>query len=132
MKYLLDTDICIYLIKKRPSAVIDRLRRCQTGDAVVSSITVAELRYGASKSQGPEQNHEALNLFLAPFDLLMFDHRAAQAYGEIRAQVERAGTPTGPLDLLIAAQARSANLTLVTNNTNEFGRVKGLRVEDWV
>ena len=93
MKYLLDTDVCIYLINKRPSSVLEKLHACRAGDVGVSAVTVAELRYGASKSQRFRQNHEALDLFLAPLEMAAFDEGAAIAYGEIRAQLEniRAG-----------------------------------------
>jgi tRNA(fMet)-specific endonuclease VapC len=131
MKYLLDTDVCIYLINKRPSSVLEKLHACRAGDVGVSAVTVAELRYGASKSQRSRQNHEALDLFLAPFDLIAFDDSAAAAYGEIRAHLEKAGDPIGPLDMLIAAQARGLGVTLVTNNVREFRKVKGLKIEAW-
>ncbi len=131
MKYLLDTDVCIYLIKKRPSSVLEKLHACHAGDVGVSAVTVAELRYGASKSQRPKQNHEALDQFLAPFDLVAFDNGAAVTYGEIRAHLEKTGDPIGPLDMLIAAQARNLGVTLVTNNVREFRKVKGLKIEAW-
>ena len=131
MKYLLDTDVCIYLINKRPSSVLEKLHACRAGDVGVSAVTVAELRYGASKSQRFRQNHEALDLFLAPFEMMAFDESAAIAYGEIRAQLEKAGDPIGPLDMLIAGQAKSLNVVLVTNNVREFRKVKGLKIEAW-
>ena len=131
MKFLLDTDICIYLIKKKPPSVIEKLHAYQVGDIGISVVTVAELRYGAAKSQRIQQNHEALDLFLAPFEIVVFDENAAATYGEIRAQLEKAGEPIGPLDLLIAAQAKSLSMTLVTNNVGEFKRVKGLKIETW-
>ncbi len=131
MKYLLDTDVCIYLINKRPSSVLQKLHACRAGDVGVSAVTVAELRYGASKSQRSRQNHEALDLFLAPLEMTAFDENAAIAYGEIRAQLEKAGDPIGPLDMLIAGQAKSLNVVLVTNNVREFKKVKGLKIEAW-
>ena len=131
MKFLLDTDICIYLIKKKPPSAIEKLHAYQVGDIGISVVTVAELRYGAAKSQRIQQNHEALDLFLAPFEIVVFDENAAATYGEIRAQLEKAGEPIGPLDLLIAAQAKSLSMTLVTNNVGEFKRVKGLKIETW-
>ncbi|MEX2164630.1 MAG: type II toxin-antitoxin system VapC family toxin [Sulfuricaulis sp.] len=131
MKYLLDTDVCIYLINKRPSSVLEKLHACRAGDVGVSAVTVAELRYGACKSQRSRQNHEALDLFLAPFEMMMFDESAAIAYGEIRVQLEKAGDPIGPLDMLIAGQAKSLNVVLVTNNVREFRKVKGLKIETW-
>ena len=132
MRFLLDTDTCIYLIKKKPPSVIEKLRACQAGDVGISAVTVAELRYGASKSQRVQQNHEALDLFLAPFEVVTFDETAAAAYGGIRAQLEKAGQPIGPLDMLIAAHAKGMNVALVTNNVGEFKRVKGLKVETWI
>jgi tRNA(fMet)-specific endonuclease VapC len=131
MKYLLDTDVCIYLINKRPSSVLEKLHACRAGDVGVSAVTVAELRYGASKSQRSRQNHEALDLFLAPLEMMAFDESAAIAYGEIRAQLEKAGDPIGPLDMLIAGQAKSLSAVLVTNNVREFRKVKGLKIEAW-
>jgi tRNA(fMet)-specific endonuclease VapC len=131
MKYLLDTDVCIYLIKKRPSSILEKLHACRAGDVGVSAVTVAELRYGASKSQRSRQNHEALDLFLAPFEMMAFDESAAIAYGEIRVQLEKAGDPIGPHDMLIAGQAKSLNVVLVTNNVREFKKVKGLKIEAW-
>ncbi len=132
MRFLLDTDTCIYLIKKKPPSVIEKLRACQAGDVGISAVTVAELRYGASKSQRIQQNHEALDLFLAPFEVVTFDETAAAAYGGIRAQLEKAGQPIGPLDMLIAAHAKGMNAALVTNNVGEFKRIKGLKVETWI
>lgn len=131
MKYLLDTDVCIYLINKRPSSVLEKLHACRAGDIGVSAVTVAELRYGASKSQRPEQNHEALDLFLAPLEMTAFDENAAIVYGEIRTLLEKTGAPIGPLDMLIAGQAKSLNVVLVTNNVREFKKVKGLKIEAW-
>lgn len=131
MKYLLDTDVCIYLINKRPSSVLEKLRACQAGDVGVSAVTVAELRYGASKSQRARQNHEALDLFLAPLEMVAFDEGAAVTCGDIRAQLEKTGDPIGPLDMLIAGQAKSLNVVLVTNNVREFRKVKGLKIEAW-
>ncbi|HEX9627029.1 MAG TPA: type II toxin-antitoxin system VapC family toxin [Acidiferrobacterales bacterium] len=132
MKFLLDTDICIYLIRRKPRTVLDRLRRCKAGDVGISAISVAELRYGAAKSRQVQGNQAAVDLFLAPLEIAAFDDRAAEAYGEIRAQLEAKGTPIGPLDLLIAAHAKGLGITLVTNNVREFDRVRGLKVERWV
>jgi tRNA(fMet)-specific endonuclease VapC len=131
MKDLLDRDVCIYLINKRPYSVLEKLHACRAGDVGISAVTVAELRYGASKSQRSRQNHEALDLFLAPLEMMAFDESAAIAYGEIRAQLEKAGDPIGPLDMLNAGQAKSLNVVLVTNNVREFKKVKGLKIEAW-
>ena len=131
MNYLLDTNICIYIINKKPHAVIERLRRDPPGDMAISSLTIAELSYGAEKSRYPDRNRIALLEFLFPFAILDFDSSAAADYGRIRHFLETAGEPIGPMDLLLAAQATSRNLVLVTNNESEFTRVPGLRVENW-
>ena len=129
--WLLDTNICIYLIKRRPEAVQVRLRELDIAMVAVSSITVAELQYGVAKSARPDQNALALAAFLAPIGVEAFDDGAAAAYGPVRAALERAGTPIGSLDLLIAAHALTLGRTLVTNNAREFNRVAGLKVENW-
>jgi tRNA(fMet)-specific endonuclease VapC len=131
MKYLLDTSICVHLIRQRPAGLLRKLTALPVGDAGISSITVAELQYGVQKSSRPEQNSEALAMFLAPLPIADFDYAAAEAYGRIRAHLERTGAPIGPLDTLIASHAMSLDATLVTNNVGEFGRVPRLRVEDW-
>jgi tRNA(fMet)-specific endonuclease VapC len=131
MRYLLDTNICVHLIRYRPAALLQKLTSLPVGEAGVSSITVAELQYGVYKSSRPEQNSEALAMFLAPLPIADFDYAAAEAYGRIRAHLEDAGTPIGPLDTLIAACAASMDAVLVTNNVGEFDRVPHLRVEDW-
>jgi len=132
MKYLLDTNICIYLIKKKPLSVVARFNENSVGDIGVSSITVAELSYGVQKSQRQTQNQEAILQFLSPLVIAEFDTNAAFSYGQIRAELERQGTPIGSLDTLIAGHAASMNVTLVTNNIREFSRVHGLIVENWV
>ena len=132
MKYLLDTNICIYLIRKKPSSVIQKFNAYSVGDIGISSITAAELYYGVQKSQRQAQNRQALMQFLAPLYIFDFNVESAVAYGEIRAILEAGGTPIGSLDTLIAAQAKSLEVTLVTNNTREFSRVPGLRLENWV
>jgi len=132
VRYLLDTNICIYIIKKRPPEVLERLVSLDPEEVGVSSITVAELEYGVAKSSRPRQNREALLNFLAPLQILAFDDQAAQHYGKIRAYLERKGQTIGAMDLLIAAHSRSLSLTLVTNNEKEFSRVPGLTVENWV
>ena len=130
--WILDTNICIYLIKQRPRAVLDRLQMMDITTLRLSVITVAELEYGAAKSSRPAQNHEALAAFLAPFTVLPFTDAATACYGQIRADLERAGTPIGSMDLLIAAHAVSLEAVLVTNNEREFRRVPTLRIENWV
>ncbi len=131
MRYLLDTNICIYIIKRKPPEVLERLTSLDPQEVGVSSITVAELEYGVAKSSRPRQNRDALINFLAPLQILAFDDGAARHYGDIRVHLEKAGEPIGAMDLLIAAYARSRSLTLVTNNEKEFSRVPGLVVENW-
>lgn len=131
MKYLIDTNICIYIMNQRPSGVIKKFKKFEFGDIGVSSITVAELQYGVEKSVNPEMNQRRLDAFFAPFDIVVFDQDAAGAYGSIRFQLEKRGQPIGPLDLLIAAHALSEGLILVTNNTKEFTRIPKLTVENW-
>ncbi len=132
MKYVLDTDICIELIRGRSPAMVRRLRREEPGDIVISSITAAELFYGADKSGDPEKNRRALEMFFIPLEILAFDASAARAYSTLRALLEREGRVVGPLDLLIAAHAQSLGAILVTNNTREFVRVPKLKVENWM
>lgn len=132
MTHLLDTCICIFMIRGNASDLRARIEAFQVGDLVVSSITEAELRFGADKSMDPTRNHRQLDQFFLTLPIAAFDSRAASHYGDIRASLERAGTPIGPLDLLIAAHARSLQLTLVTHNCRKFQRVPGLAVEDWV
>ena len=131
LRRLLDTNVCIHIIRRRPQAVLRRFEDREIGEVGISSVTVAEFRYGAEKSSRPEQNLEALGRFLLPLEVLAFGEEAATAYGRVRAALEKAGTPIGPLDALIAAHAVSMGVTLVTNNTGEFQRVPDLEVEDW-
>lgn len=132
MKYMLDTNICVYAIKHKPAEVIQKLVALNAEDICISSITYAELMYGVAKSMTPSKNRLAFSLFLSPFTVLDYDQDAAMEYGDIRAGLENLGTPIGPLDMLIAAHARSQGLILVTHNTREFNRVQDLMVEDWV
>ena len=132
MKYMLDTNICIYLIKRRPAEVVRRFLAQDPAELCISAVSYAELMHGVEKSQAPQKNRLALSLLLSPFAILPLDRRAAAEYGRTRAALERRGAPIGPMDLLIAAHARAAGLTIVTNNTREFDRVDGLTVENWV
>jgi tRNA(fMet)-specific endonuclease VapC len=132
VKYLLDTNICIYIINKKPATVLKRIQTKRPDQVAISTITQAELEYGLARSRFPERNRAALLQFLFPFQLLDFDQLAAVQYGTIRSDLESKGRPIGAMDLLIAAQAVSRNLVLVTNNEKEFGRVEGLKVENWV
>lgn len=128
---LLDTNTCIYLIRRRPKEALQRFERFEVGEVGVSVITVSELRYGVEKSTRPEQNLRALEQFLLPLEVLNFGPEATVSYGRVRASLEERGMPIGPLDTLIAAHALSLGATLVTNNTREFERVSGLQIEDW-
>ena len=132
MKYLLDTNICIALIRQKPQTLIQQLTSHEPGDVGISSITLAELFHGVEKSAQPEQNMSALEQFLLPLVLSDFDQNAALAYGKIRAELERKGQLIGSMDMLIAAHAMSLDAIVVTSNLQEFQRVKGLVVEDWV
>lgn len=131
MKYMLDTNICIYTIKHKPPEVIKAFLCHEPDDMCISSITYGELMHGVEKSQAVERNRAAITLFLSAISILPFDSDAAEKYGEVRADLERKGTPIGPMDMLIAGHARSRGLILVTNNTREFFRVNELEVEDW-
>jgi tRNA(fMet)-specific endonuclease VapC len=128
---LLDTNTCIYLIRRRPKEALQRFERFEVGEVGVSVITVSELRYGVEKSTRPEQNLRALEQFLLPLEVQDFGPEATVSYGRIRASLEERGMPIGPLDTLIAAHALSLGATLVTNNSREFERVSGLQIEDW-
>lgn len=131
MKYMLDTNICIYAIKHKPEIVIKRFLAHNPDEMCISAITYGELMHGVEKSQSTEKNRIALALFLSPITILEFGAEAAEEYGRIRADLEKKGTPIGSMDLLIAAHAKAEQLIIVTNNTREFKRVEGLPVEDW-
>jgi len=132
MNFLIDTNICIYIMNKRPPEVILKFKNKEVGQIAISSITVSELQYGVSKSKYREQNLKRLEEFLTPFQILPYDEHASKFYGEIRSQLENKGTIIGSLDLLIAAHALSQNLVLVTNNEKEFKRIPYLKVENRV
>ena len=129
---MLDTNICIYLIKSRPQSVREKFKQHEIGDLALSSISVSELMYGAYKSLHVKQNLKALELFLTPLDIVEYDYNAAVEYGKIRAILEKQGNVTGGLDMQIAAHARSLNMTLVSNNLKEFQRVEDLSLENWI
>ena len=131
MKLMLDTNICIHLIKAQPPAVLERFASHAVGDIGISVITLAELEYGVSKSSRPSRNREALEQFVSPLEVASFDRYATAAYGKLRATLEKRGQPIGSMDLLIAAHALSLDVRLVSRNVKEFARVPGLRVEDW-
>ena len=132
MKFMLDTNICIYLIKHRPQQLRNRFDRTPVGDIVISAVTLAELEYGAAKSSRPEQNRTALAAFASALETRPFEQQAAHIYGRIRALLAKRGHTIGSLDLLIAAHALSLGVHLITNNEAEFKRVPGLRVENWL
>ncbi len=131
MEYILDTNICIYIIKKKPTIVLKRFEDLTIGTVAISSVTLAELQYGIMKSSNPIKNQQALDKFLTPLEILNFNDLAAVAYGKIRAELEKKGSPIGPLDTLIASHAMSLNMTLVTNNEKEFERIPNLKIENW-
>lgn len=131
MKYMLDTNICIYTIKHKPPEVIKNFLRHNPDEMCISSITYAELMHGVEKSQAVERNRMAITLFLSAITILPFNQYAAEEYGKVRAELERKGTPIGSMDMLIAGHARAEELVLVTNNTREFFRVENLEAEDW-
>ena len=132
MRYLLDTNICIYLIKKRPSKVLERFRQHSPQDIAISTVTLFELQYGVEKSQYRQRSEDALAKFLLPLNLIDLDRSSAVEAATIRAQLEKEGMPIGAYDLLIAGLARSLDMTLVTNNTREFERIAGLHLENWI
>lgn len=132
MIYLLDTNICVYAMKRKPPEVLHRLCREQVGDVGISAITYCELEYGVANSTRAEENRTRLEEFIAPLEIMSLAPQIAPVYGVIKAQLRRAGTLVGPLDLLIAAHALYLDVTVVTNNIGEFSRVPGLRVESWV
>lgn len=131
MKFLLDTNICIYLIKQKPSKVLARFQTLALSDIGISSITVAELEYGVYKSQQQGKNRSALMQFLIPLQIVEFDQTAATIYGSIRSDLESRGLVIGSMDMLIAAHAMSLEATLVSNNLQEFSRIANLSLENW-
>ena len=129
--FLIDTNICIYAIKKQPKEVLKKLSENFSDGIHISSLTVAELEFGVSNSQYPEKNRIALLEFLSIFDILPFEEKDAVPYGEIKSKLRKTGNIIGPIDLLLAAQAISNDLIFVTNNTKEFSRIVNLKIEDW-
>lgn len=129
---MLDTNICIYIIKNKPQTVKERFKQFEIGELCISSITVSELMYGVYKSQYMEKNLKAITAFLMPFDIIDYDYNASIEYGRIRAYLEKKGQIIGGMDMQIAAHALASDMTLVTNNTKEFERVQGLKLENWV
>ena len=132
MKYMLDTNICIYIIKKHPIHVLNHLKKQNISDICLSSITLAELEYGVQKSERKVQNGLALAEFLSPIEIMPFDEVAAIEFGKIRSNLEKKGKLIGEYDLMIAAHAIALDLILVTNNIKEFKRVTDLKIENWI
>jgi tRNA(fMet)-specific endonuclease VapC len=132
MKYMLDTNTCIYVIRQKPLNVIERFKKVEISQVGISSITLSDLLYGVSKSSKPEQNQMALAQFIAPLEILAYGDEAAQYYGSIRAFLEKQGAPIGSLDLLITAHALSLEYILVTNNEKEFNRIPNLKIDNWI
>jgi tRNA(fMet)-specific endonuclease VapC len=130
MRYMLDTDICIYTINERPAAVLRAFRQFQSAGLGISSVTAAELYFGVART-GSQRNLDALRRFIATLEVASFDSVAAEISGSLRAWLASQGTPIGPYDTLIAAHAHALSVTLVSNNTREFERVPGLKVENW-
>jgi tRNA(fMet)-specific endonuclease VapC len=131
LTYMLDANICIYMMKNYPRDLQDKFNSLAE-QLCISSITLGELHYGAEKSARRADNLTAIEHFVARLDVLPFDARAAAHYGQLRAELERAGTPCGPHDMQIGGHARSGGLIVVTNNLGDFGRMPGVRVENWV
>lgn len=131
LRYMLDTNICIFTIKNKPQVVREAFNR-RHGQLAISTVTLMELIYGAEKSAAPERNLAIVEGFAARLDVLDYDIQGAAHTAQLRAELAKAGTPIGPYDRMIAGHARARGLTLVTNNLREFQRVPGLRVEDWV
>lgn len=131
MRYMLDTNICIYAIKHKPEKVFRKLQEVDPEDICVSSITYAELVHGVEKSAAVEKNRLALSMLFANIEILDFDVDAANCYGKIRADLEKKGTPIGPPDMMIAGHTMSKGYIVVTNNVKEFSRVPNLKIENW-
>ncbi len=133
MKYLLDTNICIYIINEKPEKVLRKFEQYPVHEFGISSVTHAELQYGVEKSKNKSTNQDALDEFLLPLTILPFHgKRLVKCYGEIRASLESKGKTIGPLDMLIAAHALSLDLTIISNNIKEFTRIENLKCENWL
>ena len=132
MKYILDTNICIYIIKKKPESVIKKFEKLKASSVAISTITLSELYFGVAKSSKLDENMVALLEFISPLEVLDFTNADALIYGKIRNLLEKKGSPIGAMDLLIAAIAKCQDLILVTNNTKEFSRIPELKIENWV
>ncbi len=131
MKYMLDTNICIYIIKKHPEKVLEKFKSIKAGEICMSSIPLSELMFGVQKSEHKQKNTIALQGFTSPLEIIAYDEKAAHHYGNMRAYLEKQGTPIGPMDLMIAAHAQSLKSILITHNTKEFHLIPNLKMEDW-
>lgn len=131
MKFMLDTNICIYIIKQKPEKVLRQFKAHSIGDIGISCVTLAELRFGVEKSQQVEKNRQALDEFILPLEIADFDEKAAESYGKVRASLEKEGKPVGSMDMMIGAHALGLGVTLVTNNIREFKQIKHLKIVDW-
>ena len=132
MKVMLDTNTCIAIIKRKAPRVLKRFDGYKVGEVGISWVTLAELEFGVAKSQQQEKNQAALEEFVLPLEIAGFDRGVARVYGQVRAALEKKGTPIGALDLMIGAHALAQGVTLVTNNTREFSCIKGLTIVDWL
>jgi len=132
MKWMLDTDTCIAIIKRQPESALKKLRGKSIGQVGISSMTLGELAYGAAKSSRSTEAEGALTEFLLALEIAAFGPEAAMTYGRVRAELERRGTPIGALDTIIGAHALAIDAILVSHNTREFARIEGLRTEDWL
>jgi len=132
MKLMLNTNTCIAIIKQKPSNILSKFSAYQVGDICISTVTLSELKFGVAKSHYQEKNRSALEEFILPLEIVDYDDAACEHYGVIRADLEKRGLPIVPLDTMIAAHALSLNVTLITNNTKEFSRVKKLKLLDWM
>jgi len=131
VKYLLDTNVCVDFLNRRYPSVTERIRISSPEDLCLSTVVVAELRYGADRSERRKENHERLDVLTAEIQCLDFDLEASRAYGRIRSALEAEGAPVGPYDMMIAVHALSQGLILVTDNEREFRRISGLEIENW-
>ena len=132
MKVMLDTNTCIAIIKRKPPQVLTRFNAYKVGEIGISWVTLAELEFGVAKSQHLEKNQAALDEFVLPLEIANFDRETARVYGRVRATLEEKGAPIGSLDMMISAHALRLGVTLATNNTREFSRIKGLTIVDWL
>ncbi len=131
MRYMLDTNICIYLINNKPKKILSRFKKEEVGNIAISSITLSELKFGAYNSSNALKNLDAIAKFTTPLEVLPYSEFETDIYGKIRASLKKLGKLIGPNDTLIAAHAISVNCILVTNNINEFKNVNGLKLENW-